>query len=75
MAEQRALSFDDLSYAAQNRREPPGTGYLRQGAGSVSVRLRLPGRFSQAVQPSGEIGGKEHGDKDDSGGYSGSAAG
>lgn len=75
VAEQRALSFDDLSYAAQNRREPPGTGYLRQGAGSVSVRLRLPGRFSQAVQPFGEIGGKEHGDKDDSGGYSGSAAG
>ena len=42
VAEQRALSFDDLSYADQNKRERPGTGYLKEGAGSASVRLRLP---------------------------------
>ena len=41
-AGQRALSFDDLSYAVQNQREAPGTGYLKEGNGSGTCRLRLP---------------------------------
>ena len=41
-ADQRALSFDDLSYALQSRREAPGTGYLKEGAGSSTCRIRVP---------------------------------
>ncbi len=40
--EQRALSFDDLSYADQNRREEPGIGYFKEGAGKRTRRLLLP---------------------------------
>lgn len=42
VAGQRALSFDDLSYAMQNQWEAPGTGYLKEGAGSSTCKLRLP---------------------------------
>lgn len=40
--EQRALSFDDLSYADQSRREEPGVGYFKEGVGKRTRRLLLP---------------------------------
>lgn len=43
-AAQRALAFDDLSYALQNQYEPAGTGYLKEGAGSGTRHILLPGR-------------------------------
>lgn len=43
-AAQRALSFDDLSYARQNQYEPAGTGYLKKGPGSSTRRILLPGK-------------------------------
>ncbi len=43
-ASQRVLSFDDLSYALQNQYEPAGTGYLKEGAGSGTRHILLPGK-------------------------------
>lgn len=43
-ADQRAFSFDDLSYALQNQIEAPGTGYLKEGPGSNTCRVRVPGK-------------------------------
>ncbi len=42
VAEQRALSFDDISYTLQSRREAAGTGYLKEGPGSSTCRIRVP---------------------------------
>lgn len=41
-AGQRALCFEDLSYAMQNQRQAPGVGYLKEGNGSGTCRLRIP---------------------------------
>lgn len=41
-ANQRLLSFDDLTYAQMNQWEKPGTGYLKRGNGSRTERIRLP---------------------------------
>ncbi len=40
-AAQRALSFDDLGYGEQTRREAPGIGYLKEGNGSKTRRVQL----------------------------------
>lgn len=42
VANQRMLQFDDLSYSRQTRREKPGTGYLKNGAGTETKQLKLP---------------------------------
>lgn len=42
VASQRVFAFDDLNYAMQNRYEPPGIGYLKQGPGSTARKLLLP---------------------------------
>ncbi len=42
VAAQRALSFDDLSYAKQNQHEPVGIGYLKEGAGLETIKMLLP---------------------------------
>lgn len=39
---QRALDFDDLSYAKQNQHEPAGIGYLKEGMGKETMRVLLP---------------------------------
>lgn len=41
VAGQRALMFDDLSYAQQNQHEPPGIGYFKEGPEQASRRLLL----------------------------------
>ncbi len=40
--EQRALSFDDLSYTEQNLRQTPGIGFFKEGTGAKTRRLLLP---------------------------------
>ena len=42
VAAQRALSFDDLSYAKQNQKEPAGIGYYKEGVGKEILRVRAP---------------------------------
>lgn len=42
VAAQRALSFDDLSYAKQNQHETVGIGYWKQGAEKETLRVLLP---------------------------------
>lgn len=42
VASQRVFEFDDLSYSDQNKRLPPGIGYLKEGTGSPTGRLLLP---------------------------------
>lgn len=63
-AGQRALSFDDLSYAGQNQWEAPGTGYLKEGPGSSTCRLRLPagpaGKDRKACFDGGDTKGREY---------------
>ncbi|MDE7404137.1 MAG: hypothetical protein K2M81_03430, partial [Lachnospiraceae bacterium] len=41
VAGQRALMFDDLSYAQQNQHEPSGIGYFKEGPERASRRLLL----------------------------------
>jgi len=41
-AEQRAFTFDDLSYTRQNQREAMDVGYLKEGRGSDTCRVRVP---------------------------------
>ncbi len=41
VASQRALSFDDLGYGEQTRREEPGIGYFKKGNGSKTHRIQL----------------------------------
>ncbi len=41
-AAQRALLFDDLSYTDQNRHEPAGIGYWKDGMGKETLRVLLP---------------------------------
>lgn len=55
----RALNFDDLSYARQSRHEPPGTGYFKEGPGKKTRRLLLPqyeGRERKQDDLSGHTG-------------------
>lgn len=42
-AAQRVFSFDDLTYAQQSQYEPEGIGYLKEGDGSSTRRILLPG--------------------------------
>lgn len=42
VAMQRYLTFDDLSYSLQNKKEAAGIGYLKGGIGTETKRLRLP---------------------------------
>lgn len=42
VANQRILQFDDLNYSMQTRREKPGIGYFKNGAGAETIRLKLP---------------------------------
>lgn len=42
LSAQRIFQFDDVSYMRQNRYEPPGIGYLKEGPGSRSKRVLLP---------------------------------
>lgn len=42
VASQRVFDFDDLDYTTQNRCEPPGIGYFKEGTGSATERLLLP---------------------------------
>ena len=42
LASQRVFTFDDLSYSEQNKYQPPGIGYLKEGGGSPALRLLLP---------------------------------
>lgn len=42
VAMQRAFDFDDLGYALQNKYQPPGTGYLKEGPGGRTKKLLLP---------------------------------
>ncbi len=41
-AAQRALSFDDLSYAKQNQHEPVGIGYFKNGPDAKTREILLP---------------------------------
>lgn len=42
VANQRTLSFDDLSFAQMNQWEKPGTGYLKTGNGSKTKKICVP---------------------------------
>lgn len=39
---QRIFDFDDLGYALQNKNQPPGIGYFKEGPGSRTRKLLLP---------------------------------
>lgn len=42
LAMQRYLTFDDISYSMQNKKESAQIGYFKKGTGSVTRRLKLP---------------------------------
>ena len=42
LALQRVFNFDDLGYALQNKYQPPGIGYLKEGPGGRTKKLLLP---------------------------------
>ena len=39
---QKIFDFDDLGYALQNKNQPPGIGYFKEGPGSRTRKLLLP---------------------------------
>lgn len=39
---QRMLSFDDMSYGQLSKWETAGTGYLKEGPGAKTLRIRVP---------------------------------
>lgn len=48
-ASQRLLNFDDLSYSLQMQKERVGVGYFKEGTGSKTKRLALPGYEAEEV--------------------------